>query len=377
MRIAIDCGEAFADEAAASQGRIGGDVFNTASRLQAAAEPGDVLVSAAAERLLRGRVELAPLGAIELKGKAEPVHAHKVLAVRLVPTRIETPLVGRDRHLIVLRQALEDAIEDRACVLVTVVAPPGVGKSRLAATFADAVRERAMVLVGQTPSYGDGVTFAPLVELLSQAAGQPSGDAEEIATALRERLVDEPDGEAVGARLARSWGSAKRSRPTPPGRSGACSRSSQPSSLSSWCSKTSTGRSRRCSTLPMPSSSVCTVPCSSCASRDPSSSNSVLPGRPASHVRSRRRFPRSRRRMPGASPSTCSGPGRPHPSSTGSARPPKGIPCTWSSSSRCSRIKGSSRAAGGWVQTTPASRSPRPCRRSWPRGSIGSIPHRV
>ena len=61
VRIAIDCGEAFADEASATQGRIVGDVFNTAARLQAAARPGDVLVSAAAERMLRGRVDLAPL----------------------------------------------------------------------------------------------------------------------------------------------------------------------------------------------------------------------------------------------------------------------------------------------------------------------------
>ncbi len=206
VRIAINCGEAFADETAAKQGRIAGDVFNTAARLQAAAEPGDVLVSAAAERMLRGRVDLEPLGAIELKGKAEPVHAHRVLEIRPTPARFETPLVGRDRHLTVLRQALEEAIDAGACVLVNVLAPPGVGKSRLAAAFADAVREHATVLVGQTPSYGDGVTFAPLVELLSQAAGRPSGDAEEISTALRERLVDQPDGASVGDRLAQVLG---------------------------------------------------------------------------------------------------------------------------------------------------------------------------
>jgi class 3 adenylate cyclase/tetratricopeptide (TPR) repeat protein len=206
VRVAIDCGEAFADLASATQGRIAGDVFNTAARLESAAEPGDVLVSAAAARMLRGHVDLAPLQTIELKGKAEPVSAHKVLKVRLLPARIETPLVGRDRHLTALSLALQDAIEDHACVLVTVLASPGVGKSRLAVTFADAVRERANVLVGQTPSYGVGVTFAPLVELLSQAAGQPSGDAEQVATALRERLVDQPDGPAVGDRLAQILG---------------------------------------------------------------------------------------------------------------------------------------------------------------------------
>ena len=175
----------------------------------------------------------------------------------------------------------------------------------------------------------------------------------------------------------RSSGSVRRSRPTPPGRCGACSRSSPPSSRSSWCSRTSTGRSRRCSTWPMPSSSAFTVPCSSCASRGPSSSNSARPGRPGSHARSRRLFLRSRRRMPGASRSFCSGRRHPHRSSTGSARRPRGTLCTWSSSRRCSPIRGSSSTAGGWVPTTPRSRSPRRCRRSSPRGSIDSIPRRA
>jgi len=206
VRIAISSGEAFADEAAAAQGRIAGDVFNTAARLESAAEPSDVLVSAATERMLGGRVELAPLGPIELKGRAEPVHAHRVIAVRPLPVRVETPLVGRDRHLTVLRQALDDAALDRACALVTVLAPPGVGKSRLAAEFADEVRDRATVLVGQTPSYGVGVTFAPLVELLSEAAGQPGGDAESVAAALRERLAMQPDGPALGDRIAQVLG---------------------------------------------------------------------------------------------------------------------------------------------------------------------------
>jgi len=206
VRIAIDCGEAIADKVAATQGRIGGDVFNTAARLQAAAEPDDVVVSGSAERLLRGRVDLEPLGALKLKGKADPVDAYRVLEVRSVPVRTETPLVGRDRHLTVLRQALEDAIDADACVLVTVLAPPGVGKSRLATAFVDEVHERATVLVGQVPSYGVGVTFAPLVELLSHAAGLPSGDAEEVATVLSERLAPQPDGPAVGDRLAQVLG---------------------------------------------------------------------------------------------------------------------------------------------------------------------------
>ena len=143
---------------------------------------------------------------IHAKGKAEPVPAFRVLRVQSVVTRADTPLVGRDRYLAMLGETLRDAIAARAPVLVTILAPPGVGKSRLAAEFREAWGELATVLVGQTPSYGEGVTFAPLVELLSQAAGRPGGEAEEVAERLRERMVGQQDAAAVGDRLAQVLG---------------------------------------------------------------------------------------------------------------------------------------------------------------------------
>jgi class 3 adenylate cyclase/predicted ATPase len=205
-RTAINCGEVFADLAAARHGRIGGDVFNTAARLQAAAEVGDVLVSDAAARMLDGRVELVALGPVELKGKAEAVEVCRVVGLRSALPVHTSPFVGRDRPLAMLRDAFDDAVEAGACVLVTILAAPGVGKSRLVDAFGDSVQDRATVLVGQTPAYGDGVTFAPLVELLGQAAQVPGGDAETIAAALRRRLAAEHDGESVGKRLAHALG---------------------------------------------------------------------------------------------------------------------------------------------------------------------------
>jgi class 3 adenylate cyclase len=183
-----------------------GDAMNTAARLQSGAQPRSVLIGEPTWRLVRDAVVADEVEPLNAKGKAEPVPAWRVLEVHPIAARSETPLVGRDRHLTMLRQALEDAIDDEACVLVTVLAPPGVGKSRLAVEFEEAVSGRAMVLVGQTPSYGVGVTFAPLVELLSQAAGRPGGDAEEVAAALRERLAAQPDGAAAGDRLAQVLG---------------------------------------------------------------------------------------------------------------------------------------------------------------------------
>lgn len=186
---------------------IVGDAMNTASRLQSGAEPGQVLIGEPTFRLVRDAVVAEAVEPVHAKGKVEPVPAFRVQGVQAVVTaRAESPLVGRDRHLAMLEQAMRDAVESRAPVLVTILAAPGVGKSRLAAEFRSASEGLATVLVGQTPSYGDGVTFAPLVELLSEAAGRPGGEADEVAERLRERLVGQPDAAAVGDRLAQVLG---------------------------------------------------------------------------------------------------------------------------------------------------------------------------
>jgi hypothetical protein len=206
VRIAIDAGETFADDGAAVEGRIAGDTFNTAARLQSTAHVDDVVVSAAAERLTRGHLRTEPVGLQTLRGKVEPVEVFRVLGVRETPPPAQTPFVGRSRAMTMLEHALEDAVDGGACVLVTILAPPGVGKSRLGETFAGAVEGRARVLLAQTPSYGEGVTFSPLIELLAAAADLPGADAEAVAAVLRARLVDEPDGPAVADRLAQVLG---------------------------------------------------------------------------------------------------------------------------------------------------------------------------
>lgn len=183
-----------------------GDAMNTASRLQSAAPPGSVLIGEPTWKLVRDAVVAQVIEPLHVKGKAEPVPAWRVAAVQPVTNRNATPFVGRDRQMRMLEEALSDAIDARAGVLVTILATPGVGKSRLADAFTAEVREEATVLVGQTPSYGEGVTFAPLVELLSQAAGRPTGEAEEVATALRERMAEQPDGASVADRLAQFLG---------------------------------------------------------------------------------------------------------------------------------------------------------------------------
>ena len=111
-----------------------GDAVNVAARLEQAAQPGEVLIGQPTLALVRDAVEVEPVEPLELKGKAEPVPAYRLLRVRDAPERRHGALfVGRERELALLREAWERVRAEQRCELVTVVGDAGVGKSRLAA----------------------------------------------------------------------------------------------------------------------------------------------------------------------------------------------------------------------------------------------------
>ena len=184
---------------------VAGDTANSAARLQQNAEPGEILLAEATYRLVRESVEAEPLS-LELKGKAFPVAAHRLLAVAEpadVMPRLEAPLVGRHDALAQLEWALERAVAERRCRLVTVVGAPGIGKSRLAHEFVTRVGDRATVLRGRCLPYGEGITFWPLAEMVKQAGGIRETDGAEEAVARLEGLLGPADdartnAEAIG-----------------------------------------------------------------------------------------------------------------------------------------------------------------------------------
>ena len=111
-----------------------GDAVNVAARLEQAAEPGEVLLGEPTLELVREAVEAEPVEPLELKGKAEPVPAYRLLRVLKAPERRhETRFVGRERELALIREAWERARSERRCELVTIIGDAGVGKTRLAA----------------------------------------------------------------------------------------------------------------------------------------------------------------------------------------------------------------------------------------------------
>ena len=117
--------------------------------------------------------------------------------------RLDSPLVGRDAELDLLKATFEEATVERACRVVTVIGAAGVGKSRLTTEFVNSVGTRATVASGRCLSYGEGITFWPLAEILRDAAGVGDDDtADEVRARITGLVARGDDADLVQERLS-------------------------------------------------------------------------------------------------------------------------------------------------------------------------------
>jgi class 3 adenylate cyclase/tetratricopeptide (TPR) repeat protein len=162
-----------------------GDAANVAARLQAAADPGSILVSAETYALVRHRFDARSAGGIEAKGKALPVEAHEILgpsgrtAHPADPDALDARMIGRVEELRRLEDALSGALTGTGCAAL-IVGEAGVGKSRLLAEL----RARAGAGLagwrwreGRAVSYGQSLSYHPWRDLLSGLLELPDGAA--------------------------------------------------------------------------------------------------------------------------------------------------------------------------------------------------------
>jgi class 3 adenylate cyclase len=153
-----------------------GDAVNVAARLEQAAQPGTVLIGAGTLALVAAAVDVEAVEPLTLKGKSEPVAAYRLLTATGAPERrFSTPMIGRGAELERVRDVFAQTVLDRTCRLVTVLGSAGVGKSRLVAEFL--AHTEARVMRGRCLSYGNGITYWPVVEILKGVATLPDGDA--------------------------------------------------------------------------------------------------------------------------------------------------------------------------------------------------------
>src|SRR5215471_10854654 len=221
-RAGVVTGEVAVTLGAAHEGMVAGDAVNTAARVQAAAEPGSVLVDGATQRLAERGVGFADTGEHALKGKAEPQRLWRATWVlsgvgglkRL--DGLESPLIGRDAELRTIRELFHAAAERRVPRLVLVSGPAGVGKSRLGWEFRkyiDGLAEQVWWHQGRCLAYGEGVAFWALAEIVRQRLGiaeeDPAETAGEKLAAGLDRFVPDPGERSyVGLRLGRLLGIA-------------------------------------------------------------------------------------------------------------------------------------------------------------------------
>jgi len=183
-RTGVNTGEVVTGDTGDSQRLATGDTVNVAARLEQAAPAGEVLIGESTYRLVRDTVEVVPVEPLELKGKPDTVPAYRLLSVTDVVSSArpaDLPLVGRAREIAVLDTEFRRSVAGPEGRLVTLLGEAGVGKSRLIEEFVRRAAGEATVLRGRCLSYGDGITFWPLAEVLRQAAGIVPEDSEEDA----------------------------------------------------------------------------------------------------------------------------------------------------------------------------------------------------
>jgi class 3 adenylate cyclase/predicted ATPase len=219
-RAGVVTGEVAVSLGAVGEGMVAGDAVNTAARVQSAAGPGSVLVDAATRRLAAGAIGFADAGLHRLKGKAEPHQlwqATRVLSAVGGSQRVdglEAPLTGRDAELRTIKDLFHAAAERKVPRLVLVSGPAGVGKSRLGWEFekyVDGLAAQVWWHRGRCLSYGEGVAFWALAEMIRQRLGIAEEDpadtaASKLAAGLNQFIPDPGERAYIGPRLGRLLG---------------------------------------------------------------------------------------------------------------------------------------------------------------------------
>jgi class 3 adenylate cyclase len=215
-RAGVLTGEAIAVLGAVDQGVVTGDLVNTASRLQSAAAPGTVLVGERTFRSVSESIACVPVEPLSLKGKAEQVPAW--LALRVISEMggsnrgiaPEPPFGGRDEELRLAKELLHATGREGRPRLLHITGVAGIGKSRLVwelQKYVDGLTETFLWHQGRCPSYGEGVTFWALAEMVRGRARIADTDDTDtarsrLAACLEQYVTDDEERRWIEPRLS-------------------------------------------------------------------------------------------------------------------------------------------------------------------------------
>ncbi|MGH2594358.1 MAG: AAA family ATPase [Actinomycetota bacterium] len=195
---------------AADRGIVIGAEVNIGARLQAAAEPGEVLVGGTTHQLVRDAVEFGEQRKITPKGLEGELPAWPVIRLAPRSTRSTIPFVDRRRELALLNDTFERVQERGRAHLVTLLGEPGIGKTRVVEEFLDGLAEEVTVLSGRTSPFEEQVTFWPLAQMILHAIDETGDGSNDHALERLRRAatawVGPTDAERVAQRLSLALG---------------------------------------------------------------------------------------------------------------------------------------------------------------------------
>jgi class 3 adenylate cyclase/tetratricopeptide (TPR) repeat protein len=210
VRVGINTGLVFVGAIGADQRMeytAVGDTMNLAARMEQTAQPGSVQITEQTFKLVEPWFEFEPLGAIDVKGKSEPVVAYRVLRVKAKPRRgrglegygLTSPIVGREQELKTLKSCMERLFAHGQGSIVGIIGEAGLGKSRLVAeakSFAVANSSNIFWLEGHTLSFGQIISYWPFQQILRSWAGildddDPNASWSKLESCTRGLFADE------------------------------------------------------------------------------------------------------------------------------------------------------------------------------------------
>ncbi len=208
-RAAVCSGGAAVTVGASGQGMVSGDLVNVAARLQSQAPTGGVLVDEATRDLAPGAASYESVGHLALKGRSSRITAFRAAPrertdeVRPAGTH-RGAFVGRDGELRELIGLYEASVRERQCRLVSITGIAGIGKSRLGwelGEWLERLPEEVAWHIGQAPPYGQGITFAPLTEMVRRRIRVGATEPQSVAR----RRLSATLAELVGDEAERRW----------------------------------------------------------------------------------------------------------------------------------------------------------------------------
>ncbi|MDI6788036.1 MAG: adenylate/guanylate cyclase domain-containing protein, partial [Planctomycetota bacterium] len=199
LHIGINSGWVIAGTVGASDLRMDytvmGDTVNLASRLESAAERGQIYISQRTAKLVKGIFELREVEPLKLKGKRKPVIAYEVLDLKKRPSPVRglgvwSEMVGREKVSTLLKDRLNKVKESKSGLAIFITGEAGIGKTRLSEEFGRyALQEGLLWVPGRCLSYGKTISYWVFLEMLRSIFGIYELDkAEAMKEKVKERV---------------------------------------------------------------------------------------------------------------------------------------------------------------------------------------------